>query len=126
MRDVIRHDVLDAAEVATLARWADEIGAWPAGSHVYGQYAEETPSGPAICRTEYVSACQRGLAALVVGLLRECASEALGVDVQPFKDKLNYKQPGGAGFSPSPGSGPRAAAAAARRSTVSIPTATPG
>jgi hypothetical protein len=100
MRDVTRIGVLDASEVVALAHWADEIGAWPAGSHVYGQYAEATPNGPAICRTEYVSACHDGIAALTAGRLRDCAADALGVPVEPFKDKLNYKAPGGAGFRP--------------------------
>ena len=33
------------------------------------------------------------------GSLRDCAADALGEPVTAFKDKLNYKQPGGAGFS---------------------------
>jgi ectoine hydroxylase-related dioxygenase (phytanoyl-CoA dioxygenase family) len=74
--------------------------AWPVGSHVWGHYAEQTADGEAICRTENVSACHDGFAALVAGPLRMLAAEALGVDVIAFKDKLNYKQPGGAGFSP--------------------------
>jgi hypothetical protein len=96
----VRTAILDRAGVAALAAWADEIGAWPVGSHVYGQYAEETANGPAICRTEYVSACHAGVATLARGVLRDCAADALGVDVEPFKDKVNYKAPGGAGFRP--------------------------
>ena len=33
------------------------------------------------------------------GALQACASAALGEPVVAFKDKLNYKQPGGAGYS---------------------------
>jgi ectoine hydroxylase-related dioxygenase (phytanoyl-CoA dioxygenase family) len=40
------------------------------------------------------------VAALVAGRLAACASDALGETALAFKDKLNYKQPGGAGFSP--------------------------
>jgi ectoine hydroxylase-related dioxygenase (phytanoyl-CoA dioxygenase family) len=53
-----------------------------------------------ICRTENVSACHDGVAGLVEGGLREVAADALGAPVTSFKDKINYKQPGGAGFSP--------------------------
>ena len=63
-----------------------------------------TPSrprtGPAICRTENVSACDADVRALVDGPLRAIASARLGTDATAFKDKINYKQPGGAGFLP--------------------------
>ena len=92
--------VLDEAAVADLREWTSEIEAWPAGSHLWGHYAEATANGPAICRTENVSACHRGVAELVDGALRDVASNAIGERVVAFKDKINYKQPGGAGFRP--------------------------
>src|SRR4051812_1384481 len=92
--------VLDEASTGSLREWTAEIEAWPAGSHVWGHYAEATAAGPAICRTENVSACHKGVAALVDGALRDVASAAIGERVVAFKDKLNYKQPGGAGFRP--------------------------
>jgi ectoine hydroxylase-related dioxygenase (phytanoyl-CoA dioxygenase family) len=67
---------------------------------VWGHYAEQTPRGVAICRTENVSACHAGIANLVDGALRAHAEAALGEPVTAFKDKINYKQPGGAGFRP--------------------------
>jgi hypothetical protein len=98
--DAVRRGVLSAAQLAALRTWADEIEAWPAGSHRFGHYAEQTARGPAICRTENVSACHAGVASLVGTTLRDCAADALGAPVADFKDKLNYKQPGGAGFRP--------------------------
>ena len=92
--------VLDADGARAIARWARDIESWPAGSHIWGQYAEQTRRGPAICRTENVSACHSGVAALVAGPLRELASRRLGEDAVAFKDKVNFKQPGGAGFRP--------------------------
>ena len=96
---VIR-DSLTPAELAQLQAWVGEIELWPAGSHVWGHYAEATAAGPAICRTENVSACHAGVRELVDGPLRDQASKALGEPATAFKDKINYKQPGGAGFSP--------------------------
>ena len=97
--DVVRVGLLDGAAIAALREWADEIEAWPTGSHVWGHYAEQTAAGPRICRTENVSVCHAGVASIVGGLLGDCAGDALGEPVTAFKDKLNYKQPGGAGFS---------------------------
>ncbi len=95
----MRRRVLDATRVEALQRWVTEVEAWPAGSHVWGHYAEQTATGTAICRTENVSACHPGVAALVEHDLRELAADELGGPAAAFKDKLNYKQPGGAGFS---------------------------
>jgi len=44
---------------------------------VWGHYAEHTPLGPRICRTENVSACHPGVAALVDGPLRDVAADAI-------------------------------------------------
>ncbi len=96
----IRRAVLTSEQVLTLQGWCAEIETWPAGSHVSGQYAEQTPGGPTICRTENVSACHLGVAELVEGSLRELAAAVRGEPVSAFKDKVNYKQPGGAGFRP--------------------------
>jgi ectoine hydroxylase-related dioxygenase (phytanoyl-CoA dioxygenase family) len=97
--DVVRTGLLDPATLDALRDWADEVEAWPTGSHVWGHYAEHTVNGPRICRTENVSACHPGIAGLVAGKLQACAADAIGEPVTAFKDKLNYKQPGGAGFS---------------------------
>jgi hypothetical protein len=97
---LIRRSVVVGPELDALHEWATEIEAWPAGSHRWGHYAERTPSGDVICRTENVSACHGGIDAVVGGPLHHVAEAELGVDTVAFKDKINFKQPGGAGFSP--------------------------
>ena len=92
--------MLSDAEANAMARWADTIESWPVGTHLWGQYAERITDRVAVCRTENVSACHAGVAALVQGRLREVATEALGEAASAFKDKINYKHPGGAGFRP--------------------------
>jgi hypothetical protein len=96
----LRTGVLTDAEANAMASWADTIESWPVGTHVWGQYAEQIADRVAVCRTENVSACHPGLAALVEGTLREVAAGALGGPASAFKDKINYKHPGGAGFRP--------------------------
>ena len=92
--------MLAAADADAVASWADAIESWPVGTHVWGQYAEQITDRVAVCRTENVSACHPGVAALVDVLLRELAVGALGEPAVAFKDKINYKHPGGAGFRP--------------------------
>jgi len=96
----IRRSVVRGPELEALRVWTDEVETWPVGSHRWGQYAERTATGEAICRTENVSACHGGFAGLTSGTLAALAASVLGVGVVGFKDKINYKQPGGAGFSP--------------------------
>jgi Phytanoyl-CoA dioxygenase (PhyH) len=96
----VRPRVLGREELADLVAAVATVEAWPAGSHVWGHYAEQTERGPAICRTENVSACHPTVASLVEGPLRAAASDGLGEAAVAFKDKVNYKQPGGAGFRP--------------------------
>jgi hypothetical protein len=100
LADVICRSVLGRSEVTWLQDWATEIQSWPVGSHVWGHYAEKTAGGTAICRTENVSACHDGVRSFVEGRLRILATERLSEPASAFKDKINYKQPGGAGFSP--------------------------
>jgi hypothetical protein len=97
---LVAKSVVAGRSVSDLQHWTSDVEAWPAGSHVWGHYAEKTDTGEAICRTENVSACNEGFRSLVQGPLREVAESVLGVPVVDFKDKVNYKQPGGAGFSP--------------------------
>ena len=96
----IRRGVVAGPDLEALRAWTGVVQAWPAGSHRWGQYAERTPAGDTICRTENVSACHSGIAGLARGVLAGLAASELGGRVVDFKDKINYKQPGGAGFSP--------------------------
>jgi hypothetical protein len=96
----VRRAVVTGTDLEALRSRVSDVQAWPAGSHRYGHYAEHTATGPAVCRTENVSACHAGVARLVQGPLSALAAAELGGVVVDFKDKLNYKQPGGAGFSP--------------------------
>ncbi len=94
------HGVVTGGDLASLVVSADEVEAWPVGSHLWGHYAERTEQGEVLCRTENVSACHQAFARLVDGVLRDVASSVEGGVVAAFKDKLNYKKPGGAGFGP--------------------------
>ncbi|MHB8661130.1 MAG: phytanoyl-CoA dioxygenase family protein [Acidimicrobiales bacterium] len=64
-------------------------------------HRELTDQGPALCRTENLVPYHDGLRALLCsGSLVDVAGALLGEPAVLYKDKLNYKLPGGAGYAP--------------------------
>jgi hypothetical protein len=96
----------DGAELgARLKRWADEVAAWPDGDGFaeggWLHYRELTDDGPALCRSEnLVPHHARMRELLCSGALADTAGALLGEPAVLYKDKLNYKLPGGAGYAP--------------------------
>jgi hypothetical protein len=90
---------------ARLQAWADEVAAWPDGPGTGGDgwlhHRELTDDGPVLCRTENMVPHHLGLRSfLCAGELVETAGALLGEPAVLYKDKLNYKLPGGAGYAP--------------------------
>lgn len=85
---------------ASLQAWADEVAAWPdEGGWLH--HRELTDTGPALCRTENLVPHHPGLRSLLCeGTLVEAAAALLGEPAVLYKDKLNHKLPGGAGYAP--------------------------
>lgn len=96
--------VLAADEVAELREWTDDIAARPADpSRADGllQHYELTERGAQIARSENLVPNHAGFAALVdAGRLPAIAAALLGEPAVTYKEKINYKLPGGAGFAP--------------------------
>jgi Phytanoyl-CoA dioxygenase (PhyH) len=79
--------------------WADEVAAWPDGGG-WLHHRELTDAGPALCRTENMVPHHAGLRSMLCsGVLVDVAGALLGEPAVLYKDKLNYKLPGGAGYS---------------------------
>lgn len=97
-------DGLDPPEVATLRRWTDEVQAWPEvpGRYmVYGEPSLTEPGRRLVSRIENVYPYHDGFRALFDGeTLRGRVSALLGEPAVLFKDKINFKMPGGEGFEP--------------------------
>ena len=96
----------DGAELgARLQQWADEVAAWTDGDGFaeggWLHYRELTDEGPKLCRTENFVPFHDGLRGLLTdGPMIEVASALLGEPAVLYKEKINYKLPGGAGYSP--------------------------
>jgi hypothetical protein len=85
---------------ARLQAWAEDVGGWPDGGG-WLHHREMTAHGPALCRTENLVPHHAGLRKLLTtGPLAATAGALLGEDAVLYKDKLNHKRPGGAGYAP--------------------------
>jgi len=90
-----------AARGERLRAWAGEVAAWPDDGGGWLAYRELTEAGPALCRTENIVPHHDGLRALLCGPgMAGVAGALLGEPAVLYKDKLNHKLPGGAGYAP--------------------------
>jgi Phytanoyl-CoA dioxygenase (PhyH) len=92
---------LDADGVRELRGWLDEIAAWPDDGDGWMHHRELTDDGPQLCRSENLIPFHEGLRALLTsGAILETASALLGQPAVLYKEKINYKLVGGAGYAP--------------------------
>jgi hypothetical protein len=92
---------LDAEGVGRLRGWVDQVASWPDDGAGWLHHRELTEDGPKLCRSENLIPFHDGLRALLTsGALAETASALLGERAVLYKEKINYKLPGGAGYAP--------------------------
>jgi hypothetical protein len=88
-------------DVDSVVRWVEEVAAWPDGAGEWLHHRELTDAGPQLCRTENFVPFHDGLRALLTtGTMLATASALLGQPAVLYKEKINYKLPGGAGYAP--------------------------
>lgn len=90
---------LAADEVHELQSWVSEVAAWPDDAGEWLHHREMTDRGPQLARTENFVPFHDGLRSLLVDRLTRTASMLLGEPAVLYKEKINYKLAGGAGFS---------------------------
>jgi ectoine hydroxylase-related dioxygenase (phytanoyl-CoA dioxygenase family) len=92
------------AQASEIARWVDDLVALPEvpGRHmVYYEDSLATPGARVLQRIEAFCEVHAGFDALVrSGPLAAAAAQLLGGPVVLFKEKINFKRPGGRGFEP--------------------------
>jgi len=93
-------DTLDAHEVEQLRTWVGQVATTPDGEGGVLHYREQTDAGPQLCRSENFTPSHPGLAHLLHERLAATASLLLGEPAVLYKEKVNYKLVGGAGYSP--------------------------
>lgn len=93
--------LLDDGTASTIRRWVDELASWPDDGGDWLHYREMTDDGPQLCRTENFVPFHDGLRELLTsGVMLDAASALLGEPAVLYKEKVNYKLPGGAGYAP--------------------------
>lgn len=96
----VRFDALGALGVAELQAEVERVAAWGEDGE-WLQHYELTDAGRALARTENFTPFSPMLRALLCeGPIPAVAGELLGEPALLYKEKINYKAPGGAGFSP--------------------------
>jgi len=99
---VLARHFFSRGEVDEIARWTDELLALPEvpGRHMI--YWEETASGARVVqRVENFLAEHQGFDRLMrQGRLRDAVDRLIDAPSLLFKEKINFKMPGGAGFEP--------------------------
>ena len=94
---------LDSSEVAAFANWTAELEAWPDTPGRWMRYYEKAPGGDSrmLARIENFLPHHEGIGGFFQGARLKRLLEALtGESFIVFKDKINLKAPGGAGFTP--------------------------
>ncbi len=92
---------LDDDGVRQLRSWTDDVAAWPDTGDGWLHHREMTDDGPRLARSENLIPFHDGLRSLLTsGALLQTASALLGEPAVLYKEKINYKLPGGAGYAP--------------------------
>jgi 2-aminoethylphosphonate dioxygenase len=95
---------LTQPERRDLLRWTDEIASWPETPGRWMRYYErldDDPTRKALARIENFVPYHDGVAALFASpRFLDLLGTLCGEPVVLFKDKINFKLPGGAGFAP--------------------------
>jgi len=91
-------------EVATISQWTDDLAAWPevpGKQMVYHESSLIEAGTRVIQRIENFCPYHPGFDKLVrAGRLCAAVEQLFGAPVLLFKEKINFKMPGGAGFEP--------------------------
>lgn len=94
-------DAVEPAAAAALPSWVNEVASLPDGAGGVLQHFERTDAGPMLCRSEDFVPVHAGLRRLLcTGPFVETAGALLGEPAVLYKEKINYKLAGGAGYSP--------------------------
>ncbi|MBT8058499.1 MAG: phytanoyl-CoA dioxygenase family protein [Gammaproteobacteria bacterium] len=90
-----------ADEVADISAWTGEVAAWPEVPGKYMMYFEESREDRSriLCRIENFVPYHDGFSKLITKRrMLQAVSDLFGEEAVLFKDKINFKMPGGDGF----------------------------
>ena len=98
---VVLRSALSGDQVAAIDRWVAEVEHWAHSDGPGLHHFEQTEFGPRIARSEDFDPYHQELSTVLrTGLILAVLAELFGEPAALFKEKINYKHPGGAGFAP--------------------------
>ena len=98
---LVLRGALDADTLQKLGAWTEQVDAWAHDGGPGLHHFEQTDAGPRLARSEDVVPHHPGLHAFIAqGAVLQWVGELLGEPAVLYKEKINHKQPGGAGFAP--------------------------
>lgn len=101
---LIVRGLFDAAEMRDIDRWTDMVLGWkevPGRHMVYYEDSLTEQDKQVVSRIENFCPFHEGFDALMnSGALSDMVSQLLGAEAVLFKEKINFKMPGGDGFKP--------------------------
>jgi len=99
---VIVRGLYQGEELQEIISWTSEVAAYPEVPGQYMMYFEKSrrdPSQRILTRMEDIEPYHRGFSRVFTsGKIPECVSQLFGEEAILFKDKINFKMPGGDGF----------------------------
>ncbi len=94
-------DIFSESNIAEIKTWVADVASWPDTPGQWLHYRELTAEGPQLCRSENLIPYHEGLRSLLTaGPMLAIASDLLGQQAVLYKEKINYKLVGGAGYAP--------------------------
>lgn len=97
---VVQRGAMDEAAVGQITSWIDEVELWSTCDGPGLHHFEQTDDGPRVARSEEIIEGHEPLGTLIGDTLASAISPLFGEDAVLFKEKINYKYPGGGGFAP--------------------------
>lgn len=98
---LVLRGALSADQVAQVTAWVEQVDAWARVDGPGMHHFEQTSQGPALARSEDWVPHHPALARFVCDdAVIRWVGELLGEPAVLYKEKINHKHPGGAGFAP--------------------------
>jgi len=99
---VIARGLYTPEEMREITAWTEEVTAWPETHGKWMMYFEQSQREPGkriLSRMEDIEPFHAGFSKLfTTNKMQGCVSELFGEEPVLFKDKINFKMPGGDGF----------------------------
>ncbi|MEO2031777.1 MAG: phytanoyl-CoA dioxygenase family protein [Planctomycetaceae bacterium] len=94
-------ELLSGTSLMRIRHMVEEVADWPEDDSRCQHYHEVTEDGRVLTRTERFLSHHQGLRELLTdGIVSGAVSQLFGEPALVFKEKINYKLPGGGGFAP--------------------------